>query len=72
MSELRARVSTKGQTVIPKAIRDRLQLKPGDTIRFRIDKTQGVVIDKLQNEDDPFVTFEEWNSHEDNELYRDL
>jgi AbrB family looped-hinge helix DNA binding protein len=34
---MRTRVSTKGQVVIPRAIRDKLQLRPGDTLETRIE-----------------------------------
>jgi AbrB family looped-hinge helix DNA binding protein len=72
MAEMHSRVSSKGQTVIPKAVREKLGLATGDLIRFRVAKT-GVTIDKVrQAEDDPFVSFEEWNSDEDEKLYRGL
>ena len=31
-----AKITSKGQIVIPKAIRDRLQVEPGDRIVFRV------------------------------------
>lgn len=34
MTRLTARVGTKGQAVIPKEIRDRLGIRPGDTVTF--------------------------------------
>jgi len=72
MTDVHSRVSSKGQTVIPKAVREKLGLKPGDLVRFRVAKS-GVTIDKVQSgEDDPFATFEEWNSEADEKLYRGL
>ncbi len=34
---MRTRVSTKGQVVIPQAVRDKLQLRPGDPLDTRIE-----------------------------------
>jgi antitoxin PrlF len=66
------KVSAKSQVVIPKAVRQRLNLKQGDMLRFRV-SGDGVTIEKVRDaEDDPFATFSEWNSAEDDELYRDL
>jgi antitoxin PrlF len=72
MADVHSRVSSKGQTVIPKAVREKLGLKAGDLVRFRVAKN-GVTIDKVRpTEDDPFVSFEEWRSDEDEKLYRGL
>jgi antitoxin PrlF len=72
MADLQSRVSTKGQTVIPKRVREKLGLKTGDLIRFRLGD-KGVMIDKVREaEDDPFATFNEWTSAEDEKLYRGL
>jgi antitoxin PrlF len=72
MPEAYSKVSAKSQTVIPKPVRQRLGLKPGDMLRFRLDK-DGVVLERVQRtEEDPFVSFDEWHSDEDEHLYRDL
>lgn len=72
MADLQSRVSTKGQTVIPKIVREKLGLKTGDRIRFRLNE-KGVTIDKVRSpEDDPFASFAEWTSDEDEKLYRGL
>ena len=72
MTEIKSRVSSKGQTVIPKTVRERLGLKTGDLIRFRVGD-KGVTIDKVRSaEDDPFASFAEWTSDEDEKLYRGL
>jgi len=52
----------KCQTVLPKQVREALQIGPGDTLRYRITE-HGVVIDKVlrvTNADDPFAMFTEW------------
>ncbi|MEZ5788711.1 MAG: AbrB family transcriptional regulator [Xanthobacteraceae bacterium] len=68
-----SRVSVKSQTVIPRAIRDLLGLKPGDLLRYR-ESESGVLIDKAPAEetDDPFATFTEWAGEPDEEAYADL
>jgi antitoxin PrlF len=68
-----SKISSKYQTVIPKAVRERLGLKTGDVVRFRFSQKGAVTIEKVQPvEDDPFATFEEWRSEEDERLYREL
>ncbi len=67
-----SKLTSKAQTVVPRAIRERLGLRPGDTVRYRITKT-GVLIDKRPDaEDDPFVEFVEWAGAEDEEAFKDL
>jgi antitoxin PrlF len=72
MSRLTSKISSKAQTVIPREVRDRLGLKPGDLLAYRYTEN-GVVIEKGEPmEDDPFAVFTEWNSPEDDEAYADL
>jgi antitoxin PrlF len=53
-------------------VRERLRLKPGDTLRYRLTDA-GVLIDKAPvAEDDPFVSFREWASEADEKAYADL
>jgi antitoxin PrlF len=68
-----SRVSVKSQTVIPREVRDRLGLKPGDTLRYRVTE-DGVLLDKAPaNEaDDPFAAFSEWASEADEKAYGQL
>jgi antitoxin PrlF len=68
-----SRVSVKSQTVLPRAVRDRLGIKPGDTLRYRITEA-GVLLDKAApNEaDDPFAAFSEWSGAADEAAYADL
>ncbi len=65
-----SKVSVKSQTVIPREVRDRLGLKPGDTLRYRVTE-DGVLLDKAPaNEaDDPFAAFTEWASEADEKAY---
>jgi antitoxin PrlF len=68
-----SKVSVKSQTVIPREVRERLGLKPGDTLRYRV-TDEGVLLDKAPaNEaDDPFATFSEWSNKADEKAYDDL
>ncbi len=68
-----SRLSSRSQTVIPKAIRDRLGIGPGDVIAF--DERAGEIVLRPVRKvaaDDPFATFTEWSSAADEEAYRDL
>ena len=67
-----SRVSVKSQTVLPRAVREALEIKPGDTIRYRL-TDRGILIEKAPPEDDdPFATFTEWSSEHDDAAYGDL
>lgn len=66
-----SKVSVKSQTVIPGEIRKRLGLKPGDRLRYRITKA-GVLIERAEPADDPFVSFSEWESEADERAYAGL
>jgi antitoxin PrlF len=68
-----SRVSVKSQTVIPREVRERLGLKPGDTLRYRL-TDRGILLDKAHaNEaDDPFATFSEWSNAADEKAYGSL
>ncbi len=73
MNAYSSRLSSKAQTVIPKEVRQRLGIKPGDTLRYRITDV-GVVIEKARPgvEEDPFATFTEWDSPEDDQAFAGL
>ena len=68
-----SKVSVKSQTVIPREVRERLGLKPGDTLRYRV-TNQGVLLDKAPagEADDPFAAFSEWSSEADEKAYGGL
>ena len=67
-----SKVSTKSQTVLPREVRERLGVRPGDTLRYRLTEN-GVVIDKAPaGSDDPFAAFSEWSSEADEKAYGDL
>ncbi len=67
-----SKLSVKSQTVLPREVRDRLGIKPGDTLRYRLTE-QGVLIDKAPAEiDDPFAAFSEWSGEADEKAYAGL
>ncbi len=66
-----ARITSKSQLVLPRAVRQKLGVGPGDTLVFRI-TPDGVRVEKAAKEDDPFAVFEEWAAAADDEAYRDL
>lgn len=68
-----SKLSVKSQTVLPREVRLRLRVGPGDRLRYVID-ADGVRLEKaaVREEDDPFATFTEWASEADEEAYADL
>lgn len=67
-----SRITSKSQTVIPRHVRERLGVKPGDRIRY-VETAAGILIEKAPAaEDDPFATFSEWSSEADEKAYADL
>ena len=68
-----SKITSKSQTVIPREVREKLGLKPGDRLRYAT-TAQGVVIAKAaaQTEDDPFAVFTEWSSEADEQAYGKL
>ena len=68
-----SKVSVKSQTVLPREVRERLGIGPGDRLRCLFD-AEGVRIEKAtrREDDDPFIAFTEWASEADDEAYGDL
>lgn len=68
-----SKLSVKSQTVLPREVRERLQVGPGDRLRYVID-SDGVHLEKAtaREDEDPFATFTEWASKQDDEAYADL
>ena len=73
MRPVRAKLSSRAQTVIPKEVRERLGVGPGDTIEFEERGAEVVVrAARAPVADDPFVLFTEWAGEADEEAYADL
>jgi antitoxin PrlF len=68
-----SKLTSKSQTVIPRAVRKQLGPKPGDTVGYAMTK-DGIILRKAQNKtlDDPFATFTGWSSADDEEAFKDL
>ncbi|MCC6471340.1 MAG: AbrB/MazE/SpoVT family DNA-binding domain-containing protein [Alphaproteobacteria bacterium] len=74
-SSATARVTSRFQAVIPKAIRDQARIKPGDLLHYRVENGRIVVEKKPAGagfDFDPFGAFVEWQSAEDDRAFRDL
>ena len=71
-----SRVTSKGQTTIPAAIRKAAKITSGDLLMFTTDGKQ-VTIRKIELPTDEYLdsvseTLSEWSSPEDEEAWRDL
>lgn len=72
MNEITSKITSKSQTVIPRDIREKLGLKPGDRLHYKI-TDKGIIIEKaLMSDDDPFAVFSEWSGEEDEIAYAEL
>jgi antitoxin PrlF len=68
-----SKLTTKAQTTIPQPVRVALHLEPGDEIVYVIEDGR-VILTKAGPADveDPFRTFQEWNSEADRKAYARL
>jgi antitoxin PrlF len=67
---IKSKLASKAQTTIPQPVRAALHLKEGDEIAYEI-KENLVVLTKARAgpADNPFVTFDEWDSEADRKAY---
>jgi antitoxin PrlF len=68
-----SKLSIKSETVIPREVRERLRLEPGDTLRYRL-TAKAALLDKApaSDRDDPFVAFSEWSGEVDEKAFDSL
>ena len=69
-----SKITSKAQTTIPQPVRVALGLREGDEIAYEIEAGR-VVLTKARVPgfaEDPFATFEEWNSPADRKGYADF
>jgi antitoxin PrlF len=69
-----SRLGVKAQTVVPKAVREALEIGPGDQIGYTIHDGRVILsaVRKPPLHEDPFACFEEWASEADTEGYASL
>ena len=72
-----AKITSKGQTTVPREVRLVLAVKPGDSIIWDIHENGRVEVRRAHPLDVQFLrglesTLSEWDSPEDDEAYRDL
>jgi len=69
-----SRLGVKAQTVVPKAVREALDVGPGDQIGYAIHEGRVVLtaVKRPPPLEDPFAGFEEWASEADTEGYASL
>ena len=68
-----SRLTSKAQTTIPQPVRQALSVRDGDELAYEIDGSR-VILTKRRRAavDDPFRTFDEWNSEADRRAYAKL
>ena len=71
-----SRITARGQTTIPKRIREAANLRAGDVIAFEVEGERLVVRKVTRGRDDYLQALSEvmseWSSPEDDEAWRDL
>lgn len=69
-----SRLGVKAQTVVPKAVREALDVGPGDQIGYMIHAGRVVLtaVRKPPAQEDPFACFDEWASDADSKGYASL
>lgn len=74
LSMITSKLTTKSQTTIPQAVRTALRVREGDELAYQIDGRRVILTkaDGKNSADDPFRTFEEWNSAADRKAYGSL
>jgi antitoxin PrlF len=73
---MHSRLTSKSQTTIPKRIRDRLRLKPGDFVKYEIEDNR-IILTKAAAIDVTHLaqiekTLSEWDTPEDSAAYDNL
>ena len=67
-----SKLSGAWKTVVPRDVCEHLDLKSGDTLRFRATE-RGILLDKeAPKAADPFATFSEWGDEADDKAFARL
>ncbi len=72
-----AKITSKGQTTIPLAVREALRIAPGDTIAWEVSRDGFANVRRVEAVDLNYLcalekTLTEWSGEEDEAAYRDL
>jgi antitoxin PrlF len=72
-----AKITAKGQTTLPQAVRAALHVVPGDLIAWEVGSDGTATVRRVQPLDIDYLralegTLSEWSSQADEEAYRDL
>ena len=69
-----SKLTSKAQTTIPQPVRTALRLREGDELAYQIEGNRVILTRASQSgvADDPFLTFEEWDSEADRKAYGKL
>jgi antitoxin PrlF len=69
-----SKLTSKAQTTIPQPVRAALRLREGDALAYQIEGNRVILTRANQAgaADDPFLTFEEWDSEADRKAYGKL
>jgi antitoxin PrlF len=68
-----SRLTSKAQTTIPQAVRHALGVREGDDLAYVIEQDRVVLMRAAPApRDDPFASFQEWDSDADRDAYRTL
>ena len=72
MRSIETKLTAEALVVIPKAVRERLKVGPGDAIVFE-DRDGTIVVRAARDaKDDPFAAFDEWLGDADAKAYADF
>jgi antitoxin PrlF len=68
-----SRLTSKAQTTIPQAVRHALGVREGDDLAYVIEQDRVVLMRASPTpREDPFASFQEWESEADRDAYRTL
>lgn len=72
-----SKITSRGQTTVPREVRQALKSKPGDLLAWEIDAAGAVAVRRVAPFDAAYLkaveaTLNEWNTAEDQAAYGDL
>lgn len=69
-----SKLTSKAQTTIPQPVRTALRVREGDDLAYQIEGDRVILTRARQTgtAEDPFLTFEEWDSEADRKAYAKL